>query len=103
MDRNSKIAKNVPKMFQDSRCLTETPRFLDEIPRFPIDRNSKISEIPKPKVDSESAPIFPLVGFKVPGNLKKYLSSKLPPRELENPFCGRQRNLIVIYHRIILF
>ena len=54
------IAKNVPKMFQDSRCLTETPRFLDEIPRFPIDRNSKISEIPKPKVDSESS-IFPLL------------------------------------------
>jgi hypothetical protein len=47
MDRNSNIAKNVPKMFQDSRCLTETPRFLDEIPRFPIDQNSKISEIPK--------------------------------------------------------
>jgi hypothetical protein len=36
-------------------------RFLDEIPRFPIDRNSKISEIPKPKLDSESGPIFPLV------------------------------------------
>ena len=48
-------------MFQDSRCLTETPRFLDEIPRFPIDRNSKISEIPKPKVESESDPIFPLL------------------------------------------
>jgi len=62
MDRNSKIAKNVPKMFQDSRCLTETPRFLDEIPRFPIDRNSKISEIPKPKLDSESGSIFPLLG-----------------------------------------
>jgi hypothetical protein len=45
------------KMFQDSRCLTETPRFLDEIPRFPIDRNSKISEIPKPKLDSESGSI----------------------------------------------
>ena len=56
MDRNSKIAKNVPKMFQDSRCLTETPRFLDEIPRFPIDRNSKISEIPKPKLDSKAVP-----------------------------------------------
>ena len=36
------------------------PRGNTEIPRFPIDRNSKISEIPKPKV-SESAPIFPLV------------------------------------------
>ena len=48
-------------MFQDSRCLTETPRFLDEIPRFPIDRNSKISEIPKPKSDSESGSIFPLM------------------------------------------
>jgi hypothetical protein len=35
--------------------------FLDEIPRFPIDRNSKISEIPKPKLDSESDPIFPLM------------------------------------------
>jgi len=66
MDRNSKIAKNVPKMFQDSRCLTETPRFLDEIPRFPIDRNSKISEIPKPKLDSESGSIFPLLSAKVP-------------------------------------
>jgi hypothetical protein len=65
MDRNSKIAKNVPKMFQDSRCLTETPRFLDEIPRFPIDRNSKISEIPKPKVHSENRSIFPLVAYSV--------------------------------------
>ena len=63
MDQNSKIAKKVPKMFQDSRCLTETPRFLDEIPWFPIDRNSKISEIPKPKVPvhSEKRSIFPLV------------------------------------------
>ena len=44
-------------MFQDSRCLTETPRFLDEIPRFPIDRNSKISEIPKiPKAPPYSTP-----------------------------------------------
>jgi len=71
MDRNSKIAKNVPKMFQDSRCLTETPRFLDEIPRFPINRNSKISEIPKPILDSESAPIFPLV----PRAITKYPTS----------------------------
>jgi hypothetical protein len=35
MDRNSNIAKNVPKMFQD------------ELEKKPIDRNSKISEIPK--------------------------------------------------------
>ena len=48
-----------------SESLTETPRFLDEIPRFPIDRNSKISEIPKPKVHSENRSIFPLVAYSV--------------------------------------
>ena len=71
MDRNSKIAKNVPKMFQDSRCLTETPRFLDKIPRFPIDRNSKISEIPKPKLDSESGSIYSLYWSKLKPGLAK--------------------------------
>jgi hypothetical protein len=101
MDRNSKIAKNVPKMFQDSRCLTETPRFLDEIPRFPIDRNSKISEIPKPKLDSESGSIFPLLLLPTSD---EYLnldsrSTEILVRNMQNPqfipfFQERVRNTL---------
>ena len=89
MDRNSKIAKNVPKMFQDSRCLTETPRFLDEIPRFPIDRNSKISEIPKPKLDSESGSIFPLVEgiWNALPNSRGVVKTNLIKALLENRGC----------------
>ena len=80
MDRNSKIAKNVPKMFQDSRCLTETPRFLDELEKKPIDRNSKISEIPKiPK-----APIFPLVALPRPPTVARAVFNDCAVFSLEN-------------------